>query len=80
MEKKITIGVLLLVVLIIINAVIGSVLVFFIQDIHEPKIDVELNLSQITTDEMRFTARISMKNDNQFDLCSEESQYHWKNT
>ncbi len=68
MEKKITIGVFLLVVLIIINAVIGGVLVFFIQDIHEPKIDVEFNLSQITTDEMRFTARISMENDNQFDL------------
>ena len=70
MKKKITIGVLLLVVLIIINAVIGGVLVFFIQDIHEPKIDVELNLSQITTDEMRFTARISMKNDNQFDFVA----------
>jgi len=69
MEKK-TIGVLLLVVLITINAVIGGVLVFFIQDIHEPKIDVELNLSQITTDEMRFTARISMKNDNQFDFVA----------
>jgi LEA14-like dessication related protein len=68
MEKKITIGVLLLVVLIIINAVIGGVIVFFIQDIREPKIDVEFNLSQITTDEMRFTARISMENDNQFDL------------
>jgi LEA14-like dessication related protein len=68
MEKKITIGVLLLVVLIIINAVIGSVLIFFIQDIREPKIDVEFNLSQLTTDEMRFTARISMENDNQFDL------------
>jgi LEA14-like dessication related protein len=68
MEKKITIGVLLLVVLILINAVIGGVLVFFIQDIHEPKIDVEFNLSQLTTDEMRFTARISMENDNQFDL------------
>jgi len=67
MEKK-TIGVLLLVVLIIINAVIGGVLVFFIQDIREPKIDVEFNLSQLTTDEMRFTARISMENDNQFDL------------
>ncbi len=70
MEKKITIGVLLLVVLILINAVIGGVLVFFIQDIREPKIDVELNLSQITTDEMRFTARISMKNDNQFDFVA----------
>jgi LEA14-like dessication related protein len=50
--------------------VIGGVLVFFIQDIREPKIDVELNLSQITTDEMRFTARISMKNDNQFDFVA----------
>ena len=68
MEKKITIGVFLLVVLIIFNAVIGGVLIFFIQDIHEPKIDVEFNLSQLTTDEMRFTARISMENDNQFDL------------
>ncbi|MCX6662455.1 MAG: hypothetical protein NTY91_07905 [Euryarchaeota archaeon] len=68
MGKKITIGVLLLVILIIINTVIGGVLVFFIQEIHEPKIDVEFNLSQITTDEMRFTAKISMVNDNQFDL------------
>jgi LEA14-like dessication related protein len=68
MEKKISIGVFLLVVLIIFNAVIGGVLVFFIQDIHEPKIDVEFNLSQLTTDEMRFTARISMENDNQFEL------------
>lgn len=68
MEKKITIGVFLLVVLIIFNAVIGGVLIFFIQDIHEPKIDVEFNLSQLTTDEMRFTVRISMENDNQFDL------------
>jgi LEA14-like dessication related protein len=68
MGRKITIGVLLLVILIIINAVIGGILVFFIQDIHEPKIDVEFNLSQITTDEMRFTAIISMVNENQFDL------------
>ena len=60
MGRKITIGVLLLVILIIINTVIGGVLIFFIQDIREPKIDVELNLSQITTDEMRFTARISI--------------------
>jgi LEA14-like dessication related protein len=68
MSRKITIGVLLLVVLIIINVVIGGVLVYFIQDIREPKIDVNFNLMQLTTDEMRFTARISMKNDNQFDL------------
>jgi LEA14-like dessication related protein len=68
MEKKITIGVLLLVVLVIINAVIGGVLVFFIQDIHEPKINVEFNLTQITTDELRFIARISMVNENQYDL------------
>ncbi len=68
MQIKIRIGVLLLVILIIINTIIGSVLIFFIQDIHEPKIDVEFTLSQITTDEMRFTARISMENDNQFDL------------
>jgi len=70
MDRKIRIGVLLLVILIIINTVIGGVLIFFIQDIREPKIDVELNLSQITTDEMRFTARISMKNDNQFDFVA----------
>ena len=68
MGKKITIGVLLLVILIIINVVIGSVLVFFIQDIKEPKIDVEFTLSQITTDELGFTARISMENNNQYDL------------
>lgn len=68
MEKKIRIGVLLLVILISINAVIGGVLVFFIQDIREPKIDVDFNLSQITADEMIFTARISILNDNQYDL------------
>ena len=68
MERKIRIGVLLLVILIIINAVIGGVLVFFIQDIQEPKIDVDFNLSQITTDEMIFTARISILNDNRYDL------------
>ena len=68
MERKIRIGVLLLVILIIINAVIGGVLVFFIQDIREPKIDVDFNLSQITADEMIFTARISILNDNQYDL------------
>ena len=68
MERKITIGVILLVVLIIINAVIGGVLVFFIQDIKEPKINVEFNLTKITIDEMRFTAIISMVNDNQYDL------------
>lgn len=68
MERKIRIGALLLVILIIINAVIGGVLIFFIQDIKEPKIDVEFNLSQITTDEMIFTARISILNDNQYDL------------
>jgi LEA14-like dessication related protein len=68
MSRKITIGVLLVIVLIIINVVIGGVLVYFIQDIREPKIDVNFNLMQLTTDEMRFTARISMKNYNQFDL------------
>jgi LEA14-like dessication related protein len=68
MERKIRIGVLLLVILIIINAVIGGVLVFFIQDIREPEIDVDFNLSQITADEMIFTARISILNDNRYDL------------
>ncbi len=68
MERKIRIGVLLLVILIIINVVISGVLVFFIQSIQEPKIDVEFNLLQITTDEMIFTARISILNDNRYDL------------
>ncbi|MBN1860906.1 MAG: hypothetical protein JW840_05540 [Candidatus Thermoplasmatota archaeon] len=68
MERKISLGVLLLGILIIINAVIGGVLVFFIQDIREPEIDVEFNLSQITTDDLRFTAKISMTNNNQYDL------------
>ena len=68
MERKIRIGVLLLIILIIINAVIGGVLVFFIQDIREPEIDVDFNLSQITADEMIFTARISILNDNRYDL------------
>jgi len=68
MERKIRIGVLLLVILIILNAFIGGVLVFFIQDIREPKIDVDFNLSQITADEMIFTARISILNDNSYDL------------
>jgi len=68
MERKIRIGVLLLVILIIINAVIGGVLVFFIQDIREPEIDVDFNLSQITADEMIFSARISILNDNRYDL------------
>jgi LEA14-like dessication related protein len=70
MRKKITFGIILLVVLIIINSVIGGVLILFIQDIHEPKIDVELNLSQITSNQLNFTARISMVNDNQFDLVA----------
>lgn len=68
MERKVSMGVLLLVFLIIGNAVIGGLLVFFIQDIKEPKIDVEFNLSQITTDELIFTARISIDNDNHYDL------------
>lgn len=68
MESKIRIGVLLLVVLIIINVVIGGVFVFFIQDIKEPDIDVEFNLMKVTADEMRFTAVISIGNDNQYDL------------
>ncbi len=68
MERKISLGVLLLGILIIINVVIGGVLVFFVQDIREPKIDVEFNLSQITTDDLRFTAKISMTNNNQYDL------------
>jgi len=68
MERKIRIGVLLLVILIIMNAVIGGVLVFFIQDIREPEIDVDFNLSQITADEMIFSARISILNDNRYDL------------
>lgn len=68
MERKISLGVLLLGILIIVNAVIGGVLVFFIQDIREPEIDVEFNLSQITTDDLRFTAKISMTNNNQYDL------------
>lgn len=68
MERKISLGVLLLGILIIINVVIGGVLVFFVQDIREPEIDVEFNLSQITTDDLRFTAKISMTNNNQYDL------------
>lgn len=68
MERKISLGVLLLGILIIINVVIGGVLVFFVQDIREPKIDVEFNLSRITTDDLRFTAKISMTNNNQYDL------------
>jgi len=70
MGRKITIGVLLLIVLIITNAIIGGVFVYFIQTVHEPKIDVEFNFSQITTDDMSFTARISMKNENPFDLVA----------
>lgn len=72
MEKKITIGVLLLVILIIGNISIGSALVFFIQDIREPQIDVALNLLQVTTDEMKFTAQITMKNDNRFDFLMKD--------
>lgn len=68
MKKKITFGVLLLIALIIMNIVIGGILVFFIQDIKDPKIDVQFHLSQMTTDELRFTATIAMKNDNHFDL------------
>jgi len=68
MERKIQIGVLLIVILILINAVVSGVLVFFIQDIQAPEIDVEFNLMQLTTDEMRFTASIFMMNDNQYDL------------
>ncbi|KYK23921.1 hypothetical protein AYK25_00700 [Thermoplasmatales archaeon SM1-50] len=68
MERKISLGVLLLVILIIINVLIGGMLIFFIQDIREPEIKVEFILSQITTDELRFTAKISMKNNNQYDL------------
>ncbi|PNX52810.1 MAG: hypothetical protein BV458_07700 [Thermoplasmata archaeon M9B2D] len=68
MERKISLGVLLLGILILINAVIGGVFVFFVQDIREPEIDVEFNLSQITTDDLRFTAKISMTNNNQYDL------------
>ncbi len=68
MERNIRIGVLLLVALIIINAAIGGVLVFFIQDIKAPKINVEFNLMQLTSDEMKFTANIFMVNDNYYDL------------
>jgi len=68
MERKISLGVLLLGILIMINAIIMGVLVFFIQDIREPEIDVEFNLSQITTDDLRFTAKISMTNNNRYDL------------
>lgn len=63
-------GVFLLVMLILVNVVIGGVLLFFIQNIHIPKIDVTLNLSQITTDELNFSVRISMDNDNHFDLIA----------
>jgi LEA14-like dessication related protein len=68
MERKLQIGVLLLVFLIILNVVIGSVFVFFIQDIKEPDVNVEFNLMKITTDEMSFTAGIFIGNDNQYDL------------
>ena len=70
MGKKNTMGVFLLVMLILVNVVIGGVLLFFIQNIHIPKIDVTLNLSQITTDELNFSVRISMDNDNHFDLIA----------
>ncbi|MBN2599134.1 MAG: hypothetical protein JXA75_01235 [Candidatus Thermoplasmatota archaeon] len=72
MGKKITIGGVLLVVLIICNILIGSAIVFFVQDIREPKIDVEINLMQITNDEMKFSTQISMENDNRFDLLIKE--------
>ena len=68
MGKKITFGILLLIALIIMNIVIGGIFVFFIQDIKDPKIDVQFHLSRMTTDELRFTATIAMKNDNHFDL------------
>ena len=68
MERKLEISVLLLVFLIILNVVIGGVFVFFIQEIKEPDINVEFNLMKVTTDEMSFTARIFIGNDNQYDL------------
>jgi LEA14-like dessication related protein len=68
MEKKLQIGVLLLIFLIILNVVIGSIFIFFIQDIKEPDVNVEFNLLKVTADEMGFTARISIGNDNQYDL------------
>ena len=68
MGKKTTLGILFLLLLIIANIVIGSVLVFFIQDIRDPRINVDFNLTQVTTEDLSFTAVITMVNDNHFDL------------
>ena len=68
MERKQQLGVLLLVFLIILNVVIAGVFVFIIQDIKEPDVNVEFNLMKVTADEMSFTARIFIGNDNQYDL------------
>ena len=68
MGKKTTIGVLLLVILIIVNAVILGTALFILQEIKQPKIDVELNLTQITKDALRFTTTVLTANENRFDL------------
>jgi|GEM_PF-3180141 len=68
MGKKTTLGILFLLLLIITNIVIGSVLVFFIQEIRDPRINVDFDLIQITSEDLSFTAAITMVNDNRFDL------------
>ena len=68
MERKRQIGVILLLILIIINLVIGGVFIFMLQEIQAPDIDVEFNLSEMTTDEMKFTTTLTIRNDNQYDL------------
>jgi LEA14-like dessication related protein len=68
MKRKISFTALVLILLIILNVMIGGVLVFFIQEIKEPKLDVHFNLTQLTTENLKFTASISTRNDNPYDL------------
>jgi LEA14-like dessication related protein len=68
MGKKITLGVLLLIILIIVNVIIGGTLFFFIQDIKDPRINIDFNFKEMTSQELNLTATIRIENKNLFDL------------
>jgi hypothetical protein len=68
MNRKIKIGISLLLVLILINIAIGGALLLLVQDIKAPQIDVQFDLKQLTTEELKFTTVIIMTNYNSFDL------------
>ncbi|MBN1281186.1 MAG: DUF3712 domain-containing protein [Candidatus Thermoplasmatota archaeon] len=79
MEKKMKLGIILLVILIIVNAIIGGSILLFVMDINAPDIDVHIQVQDLSEDDMTFTATITMGNTNPFDLSIDNLELIGKN-